>query len=142
MASTYISLPFNALAIDNITVSSEPIQIAPDQKVGLVGENQYWFDEVSDVAPNATDTIVTYVFATEHKLRKVSATGNCIGVYSVKFDTDVVDKKRSTITDFNCEFDYETGITIPAGTTVSVVVQNSSTNGTGQFSARLLFSLK
>jgi hypothetical protein len=140
MASTFISLPFNALAIESLSVGLEPVSFAPGQTIGLTGANEYDFDEIVDLAANASETIISHYFATQYKLRKVSTTGSSVGVYTVVFDGNPIDKKRSTVTDYNCEFDYETGITIPAGTTVSVIVQNTSTVNAGTFSARLLFS--
>lgn len=130
------------MAVDNLVVSPDPIAIASGAVIGVVGDNEFFYDEVSDVQPEQVVTILSYYFQYAHKLRKISATGNCIGVYKVKFNNTVIDKKRSTLTDFNCEFDYETGITIPANTTVSVIVENSSDLGVGEFAARILFSQK
>jgi hypothetical protein len=140
MASTFISLPFNSLAVDNLVVSPEPISIAPGATIGISGTNQFEYNEVLSVAPGATITLLSRNFPTAYKLRRVDATGNCIGTYSVQFNNEDIDKKRSTIVNFNCEFNYETGITIPAGTIVSVVVTNSSDENSGDFAARLLFS--
>lgn len=142
MASTFISLPFNALAVESLSVGLEPVAIAPGAAIALTGTNEYEYDEILALAPLGTATIVSKYFATEYKLRKVSTTGSSVGVYTVLFNSSPIDKKRSTVTDFNCEFDYETGITIPAGTTVSVTIANASTGYTGDFSARLLFSAK
>ncbi len=140
MASTFISLPFNSLAVDSLVVSSEPVQIAQGASISVTGNNQFEYAETLAIPAGNTATIVSRNFATAHKLRRVDATGNAIGTYSIKFNGQDVDKKRSTVTNFNCEFNYETGITIPANTIVSVTVTNGSNSNDGDFAARLLFS--
>lgn len=107
--------------------------------VAVTGQNEFEYNQVS-VPPTGSATIVSHFFATNYKLRRVSATGATVGVYTVRFNGSPVDKLRSNYTDFNCRFDYETGIAVPAGTTVSVLVENGSTTDTALFSAQLLFS--
>lgn len=103
------------------------------------GQNEFEYNQTV-VLPTTGATIVSRYFASAYKLRRVSATGATVGVYTLYFNTNPVDKLRSNYTDFNCRFDYETGIAIPAGTTVSVFVENGSTTDTALFSAQLLFS--
>lgn len=107
--------------------------------VTTTGQNEFEYNQVS-VPPTGSATVVSHFFATNYKLRRVSATGATVGVYTVRFNGSPVDKLRSNYTDFNCRFDYETGIAVPAGTTVSVLVENGSTTDTALFSAQLLFS--
>lgn len=166
MASTYISLPSASSStitgpIDvNVTASNDSIRISDGtdtlavnadgslnvvatnigtQNVLLTGENRFTFGEVTNLAVGGSSNLVSQFFATEHKLRRVSCTGENIGIYTIRFNTTDVDKKRSTYTNFNCEFDYETGITIPANTTVVVEAENSGTT-VAAFSAQILYS--
>lgn len=168
MASTFISLPISGSTITgpidvNVSAANDSIKISDgtdllavqaDGSINvnisssagtidtiLTGLNEYEFDEALSVASGGSATVVSHLFATEYKLRRASCTGDSIGVFTVLFDSTPVDKSRSTYTNFNCEFDYETGIVVPAGTTVSVEVENASTS-VGNFSARLLFSPK
>lgn len=106
----------------------------------VIGLNEYTFNETT-IAAGATTTVISQLFLTEQKLRKVKGSGENIGVYSLKFDAVGVDKWRSTFTDFNMVMDYETGITIPANTTVTVDITNSSTNP-ASYNAQLLYSPK
>jgi hypothetical protein len=105
----------------------------------LVGINEYTYGESLGLAGGAEATLVSQFFVAQYKLRRVSCTGENIGVYTVYFNGVPVDKKRSTYTNFNCEFDYETGITIPANTTVEVKVENASSS-VADFSAQILYS--
>lgn len=107
--------------------------------VAVTGQNEFEYNQTV-IAAGASATVVSRYFATNYKLRRVSATGATVGVYTVQFNGSAVDKLRSNYTDFNCRFDYETGIAVPAGTTVSVFVENGSTTDSGLFSAQLLFS--
>lgn len=162
MASTFITLPTSNISgpidvvisatNDSIKVSdgTNTLAVNPDGSINvagtslgtvvLTGVNEFEYDEVSSIAVGGSAIIVSRLFSTEYKLRRVSATGTNIAVYTILFDGSPVDKKRSTYSDFNCEFDYETGITVPAGTTVTVEVENASPTSPGDFSARLLFS--
>lgn len=140
MASTYISLPFNSLAVDALIIPAEPVQVAEGAVIAITGNNEFEYAEVLAVPSQTTATILSRNFTLPHKLRKVDATGNAIGTYSIRFNGEDIDKKRSTVTNFNCEFDYESGITIPANTVVSIVVTNGSSANAGDFAARLLFS--
>lgn len=107
--------------------------------VAITGENEFEYNQVV-IAAASSAVVVSRLFPTAYKLRRVSATGATVGTYTVRFNGTAVDKLRSNYTDFNCRFDYETGIAIPAGTTVSVFVENGSTTDAGLFSAQLLFS--
>jgi hypothetical protein len=104
----------------------------------LTGVNEYEYAETT-IASGATVTVVSRFFPDDYKLRRVRGSGENIAVYYLKFTGVGVDKLRSTYTDFNATFDYETGIAIPGGTTVAVDVTNSSTTP-GLFSVQLLFS--
>lgn len=107
--------------------------------VGISGQNEFEYNELTIPAAGSA-TVVSRFFAVAYKLRRVSATGGTIGTYTVRFNGTAVDKLRSNYTDFNCRFDYETGIAIPPGTTVTVFVENGSTVDAALFSAQLLFS--
>lgn len=107
--------------------------------VAVTGQNQFEYNQATIPAASSA-VVVSRLFPTAYKLRRVSATGATVGTYTVRFNGTAVDKLRSNYTDFNCRFDYETGIAIPAGTTVSVLVENGSTTDAGLFSAQLLFS--
>lgn len=107
--------------------------------VAVTGENEFEYNQVV-IAAASSAVVVSRLFPTAYKLRRVSATGATVGTYTVRFNGTAVDKLRSNYTDFNCRFDYETGIAIPAGTTVSVLVENGSITDAGLFSAQLLFS--
>ena len=106
----------------------------------FVGVNEYTFNEIS-VAAGATLTIISQLFPTDYKLRKVKGSGENIGVFSLKFSGAGVDKYRTTYTDFNYLLDYETGIFIPAGTTVTVEATNVS-NSPALYSTQILYSAK
>lgn len=107
--------------------------------VAITGENEFEYNQVT-IPASSSAVVVSRLFPTAYKLRRVSATGATVGTYTVRFNGTAVDKLRSNYTDFNCRFDYETGIAIPPGTTVSVFVENGSTTDAGLFSAQLLFS--
>lgn len=104
----------------------------------FTGVNEYSYNEVT-IAAGGTTTIISQLFATDYKLRRVRGSGETIGVYYIKFNSSGVDKMRSTYTDFNATFDFETGITIPAGTTVNIEVTNAG-NAPALFSINMLFS--
>lgn len=104
----------------------------------LTGVNEYTYNEVT-IAAGASTTVISQLFATDYKLRRVRGSGETIGVYYVKFNTSGVDKIRSTYTDFNATFDFETGITIPAGTTVNIEVTNAGSSP-ALFSINMLYS--
>lgn len=107
--------------------------------VAVSGQNEFEYNQV--VIPAAgSAVVVSRFFAIAYKLRRISATGATVGTYTVRFNGTPVDKLRSNYTDFNCRFDYETGISIPPGTTVTVFVENGSTTDSALFSAQLLFS--
>lgn len=116
------------------------IDISGNVDALLVGINEYTYNEIS-IASGATMTVISQLFPTDYKLRKVRGSGENIGVFSVKFDATGVDKYRTTYTDFNVILDYETGIFIPAGTTVIVEVMNVS-NTPSLFSTQILYSAK
>ena len=161
MASTFISLPSAEITgpIDvNINPINDAIKISDgtdtlavntDGSINVagvfsgntvpVGVNEFEYGEALNVAIGASATVVTKFFLTDYKLRRASCTGENIAVFTILFNGTPVDKSRSTYSDFNCRFDYETGITIPAGTTVTVEVLNSG-NSIADFSAQLLFS--
>lgn len=107
--------------------------------VAVTGQNEFTYNE-QIIAAAGNATIVSKFFAIAYKLRRVSATGATIGTYTVRFNGTAVDKLRSNYTDFNCKFDYETGIAIPPGTTVTVYVENGSATDAALFSAQLLYS--
>lgn len=102
------------------------------------GVNEFTFNELV-IAAGATTTLISQLFPSEYKLRRVRGSGETIAVYSIKFGASGVDKLRSTYTDFNATFDFETGITIPAGTTVNIDVTNAG-SAPAQFSAQILYS--
>jgi hypothetical protein len=167
MASTFISLPISGSTITgpidvNVSAANDSIKISDgtdilainaDGSINIAGSttvsgsvdavitglNEYEYSEALAVAAGGTATVVSHFFATTYKLRRASCTGENVAVYTVYFDAVAMDKKRSTYTDFNCCFDYETGIEVPAGTTVTIEVENASTSA-GDFSAQLLFS--
>lgn len=169
MASTFISLPISGGTITgpidvNINAASDSIKISDgtdtlainaDGSINIAGNttvsgsvdsvitglNEYEYNEVASVASGASVIVVARTFSMEYKLRRVSCTGDSVGVFTVLFNGVPVDKKRSTYTDYNCEFDYETGIVVSAGTIVEVEAENASTT-VGDFSSRLLFSPK
>lgn len=144
--SIAISDGFNTLAVNpdgslNVSgMSTVTGEVTIDGgTVGITGQNEFEYSElIIPAAGNAT--VVSRYFETAYKLRRVSATGATIGTYTVRFNGTAVDKLRSNYTDFNCKFDYETGIAIPPGTTVTVFVENGSTVDAALFSAQLLFS--
>lgn len=163
MASTFIHLPPTSSItgpIDvNVSAASDSIKISDgvdtlainaDGSINIsgaitgdvnaisTGVNEFAFNEIT-IAAGATGTVISQLFPTEYKLRRVRGSGETIGVYTLKFGATGVDKLRSTYTDFNALFDYETGITIPAGTTVIISVQNAGT-APALFSAQLLYS--
>lgn len=166
MSNTFIHLPpssSNVLGpIDvNVNASNDSIKISDgtdtlaintDGSLNIAGSisgsvdaittgiNEFAFNETT-IAAGATTTIISQLFISEYKLRRVRASGENIGVYSLKFGASGVDKYRSTYTDFNVVLDYETGITIPAGTTVNVEITNSSASP-ALYSAQLLYSAK
>lgn len=107
----------------------------------ITGLNEYEYNEEIGVAIGATVTAVTYTFGANYKLRKINCTGDNLAIWTVVLDGDDIDKRRSNFTNLNCDFDYETGITMPSGSTLEVKVTNSG-NSIGEFSARLLFSPK
>lgn len=107
----------------------------------LTGLNEFQYNEVLAVAAGATTAVVTKFFPVEYKLRRINATGSNVSTWTVILDATDIDKIRSNHTDLNVVFDYETGITIPAGSTVVVEVTNAGASA-GDFSARLLFSAK
>lgn len=143
-------------ANDSIRISdgTDTLAINPDGSINvnstssgptdviLTGLNEYEYNEVTGLAIGGSTTLVSHFFAVDYKLRRISCTGDSIGVFTVLFDATPVDKRRSTYTDFNVVVDYETGIAIPAGTTVSVEVENASTSSVGDYSGQLLFSIK
>ena len=90
--------------------------------VAVTGENEFEYNQLV-IAAASSAVVVSRLFPTAYKLRRVSATGATVGTYTVRFNGTAVDKLRSNYTDFNCRFDYETGIAIPAGTTVSVALK-------------------
>lgn len=121
----------------NITDNGGSLTV--DGQVATVGINEYKYGEQLNVAAGANSTLVSHLFATSYKLRRVSVSGENIAVYTVYFNATAIDKRRATYMNFNCEFDYETGISIPPGTTVSVEVENSGSTSS-DFNAQLLFS--
>lgn len=104
----------------------------------VTGVNEFEFAETT-IAGGGTTTVVTRSFPDEYKLRRVRGSGENVAVYYLKFSGSGVDKMRSTYTDFNALMDFETGVTIPAGTVVTVDVTNS-TSSPALFSVQLLFS--
>lgn len=106
----------------------------------FVGINQFTYNEIS-IAAGATVTIISQLFSTAYKLRKVRGSGENIGVFTLKFNAAGVDKYRTTYTDFNYLLDYETGISIPAGTTVTIEATNVS-NSPSLYSTQILYSAK
>lgn len=165
MANTFIHLPPTGSStitgpIDvNVSAASDSIKISdgtdilainPDGSLNIAGAisgdvnavvtglNEYSYNEVT-IAAGATQTVLSQLFPTEYKLRRVRSSGENIGVYFLKFGASGVDKYRSTYTDFNALMDFETGITIPAGTTVSIEVTNNGTTP-GLFSSQFLYS--
>lgn len=137
LTSTLVSgkqgLDVNLINTLSATVSGEVDAV-------LTGLNEYAYAETT-IAAGATVTVVSQLFPTAYKLRRVRGSGENIAVYEIKFNGTGIDKSRSTYTDFNMVFDYETGIDIPAGTTVSVAVTNSGTVP-ALFSAQMLFSAR
>lgn len=112
--------------------------ISGDVTALLTGINEFSYNEVT-IAAGATTTVISQLFPTEYKLRRTRGSGENIGVFFLKFNSSGVDKIRTTYTDFNALMDYETGITIPAGTTVNVDVTNSSASP-AQYSVQILYS--
>lgn len=106
----------------------------------IVGINEYIYNEIT-IAAGATSTVVSQFFPTAYKLRRAKGSGENLGVFELKFNATGVDKYRTTYTDFNVLLDYETGISIPAGTTVTMAVTNS-TNTPALYSTQLMFSAK
>lgn len=144
--SIAISDGYNTMAVNsdgsiNVSgISTVTGQVTVDGgTVAITGENEFEYSQVT-IAALGSAVVVSRLFPTAYKLRRVSATGATVGTYTVRFNGTAVDKLRSNYTDFNCKFDYETGIAIPAGTTVSVLVENGSATDAALFSAQLLFS--
>jgi hypothetical protein len=155
MASTFISLPSLAAngpidvvvnaSTDSIRISdgTDTLAVNPDGSINVVssptGNNSYLFDEVTGVAINASATVITQFFASSVKLRKVNISGTNRATFALKFDSTEIDKCRTSLQDFNVQLDYETGILVPANTTVSVEVTNAGPS-LGNFNALLLYS--
>jgi hypothetical protein len=137
LTSTLVSgkqgLDVNLINTLSATVSGEVDAV-------LTGLNEYTYNETT-IAAGATTTVVSQLFATAYKLRRVRGSGENIGRFFLKFNGVGVDKILTTYTDFNSLMDYETGIDIPAGTTVTLEVTNVSTTP-GVYSAQLLYSIK
>lgn len=157
MASTFISLPAGAeitgpidvivnAANDSIRIADaggDELAINADGSINVNTSggvsNEYTTGESTSVAISGSATVVSQYFATAHRLRRVSCSGTNRAEYTLYFDASQIDKQRSTVAEVNCKFDYETGILIPADTTVTVEVLNAGTT-TGDFNAILIYS--
>lgn len=104
-----------------VTVSS------PGQDISTYGE------ELA-VASNSTVTVVSYTVpsAKTFYLKRIDGTGENIGVYVTSANSSVIGKRRTCYTEYNVEFEYDTGpydgLKFVAGDVIEMDVTNEGSS--------------
>jgi len=99
----------------------------------LTKTSQVIFNEI-DVGIAQNLAVVSYLVpvGNEFILNQITCSGNGDGRFSVDIG-GIVSVKRINITDNNLDFYFNTGLKIPAGSTINVFVRNDSTSAVRHF---------
>jgi len=117
----------------------DPLKVEFDQ----AGETLNVYGESSSVAASSTATIIDYTVGAlkEFRLKRIEFSGTNRGVYIVEINSNTQAKKRTYYTRFDDYFDFEE-LKLNAGDNLKLIVENKSTNMTGDFNANLQGNLR
>lgn len=101
------------------------------------------YNEVTSIAMNATSNVLTYTVGIGQTLTlsRVSASSDSISTIEVDFDSIANAKSRLGYANYNTIFEYG-NLLLFAGTIITVIATNNSTQGVASFNATLQGTLQ
>lgn len=144
-----VQIEISAADGDNIAIASQDgsnyLEVEPDGSINVNVINTSSatvtniFDEVTGVVSGILTTIVSHTALTNTKLTRATFSGTNIGMYEILINANVQDRQYTYFTNLNGTFNFEPGLDILAGQTITLQVTHFRPT-TGDFNGTIQIS--